>query len=197
MVAQYRARAVSRALIGQRLVVHALGRGTLRSDVADGHHIAQVNIALPRQPLDTPLLAEFVAALAPVNALADTSPGFVWRLQTEDGDATAIRAFDDDRLVVNMSLWESLEALRAFVYGERGHLAVMRRRREWFVSMAESHMALWWVAAGELPTVADAEQRVAHLREHGPTPYAFTFRVAFPSPEGAAVVDERWLCPSG
>ena len=98
---------------------------------AGGWHLAQVNIALPREPLDAPLLADFVAALAPVNAVADASPGFVWRLQTEDGDATAIRAFGDDRLIVNMSVWESVEALRGFVYGE-AHAAVLRRRREWF-----------------------------------------------------------------
>ena len=94
---------------------------------AGGWHLAQVNIALPREPLDAPLLADFVAALAPVNAVADASPGFVWRLQTEDGDATAIRAFGDDRLIVNMSVWESVEALRGFVYGE-AHAAVIRRR---------------------------------------------------------------------
>jgi hypothetical protein len=96
-----------------------------------------------------------------------------------------------------MSVWESLEALRAFVYGDRGHLAVLRRRREWFEAMAESHLVLWWLAAGELPTVADAERRVAHLREHGATAFAFTFRVSFPSPGGAALRDDRPLCPSG
>jgi heme-degrading monooxygenase HmoA len=109
-------------------------------------HIAQVNLALPREPLDSELLREFVEALEPVNALADASPGFVWRLQTEDGDATAIRAFDDDRLIVNMSVWDSIEALRAFVYSG-AHVAVMRRRREWFERI-ESHLALWWLPAG-------------------------------------------------
>src|ERR671930_768101 len=104
-------------------------------------HLAQLNIALPREPLDAPLLAEFVARLEPVNAQADASPGFVWRLQTEDGDATGIRAFGDDRLIVNMSVWESLEALRAFV-DSGGHVAVMRRRREWFERI-ESHLVLW------------------------------------------------------
>ena len=137
-------------------------------------HLAQVNIALPSEPLDSPLLAEFVAALEPVNALADRSPGFVWRLQTEDGDATGIRAFGDDRLIVNMSVWESLEALRAFVYSGE-HLAVMRRRREWFARM-DAFLALWWVPLGHIPTVAEAEERLDHLRAHGPTSAAFTFR---------------------
>ena len=130
-------------------------------------HVAQVNIGIPVEPLDTPALAGFVALLEPVNALADSAPGFVWRLQTEDGDATSIRAFDDDRMIINMSVWESIEALWNFVY-DGDHLKAMRRRREWFTRLAESHMALWWVPAGELPTVADSELRVARLRAEGP-----------------------------
>jgi hypothetical protein len=151
---------------------------------AGGRHLAQVNIALPREPLDAPLLAGFVAALAPVNAVADASPGFVWRLQTEDGDATAIRAFGDDRLIVNLSVWESVEALRAFVYGD-AHAAVLRRRREWFERLGEPETALWWVPAGTTPTVAEAEERLAHLRAHGPTERAFTLRQTF-APSGVA-----------
>ncbi len=144
-------------------------------------HVAQVNIAIPLEPLDTPALEGFVALLEPVNALADSAPGFVWRLQTEDGDATSIRAFDDDRMIINMSVWESIEALWSFVY-DGDHLKAMRRRREWFTRLAESHMALWWVPAGELPTVADSELRVAALRADGPTPYAFTFKRRFGPP---------------
>ena len=161
-------------------------------------HLAQVNIALPREPLDAPLLADFVASLDPVNASADAAPGFVWRLQTEDGDATGIRAFGDDRLIVNMSVWESLEALRAFVYGDVTHLAVLQRRREWFDRL-ESFLVLWWVPAGHRPTVAEAEFRLAALRALGPTPDAFTFRRHFPPPDavgGEPVDDERELCPS-
>ncbi len=96
-------------------------------------HVAQVNIGIPVEPLDTPALEGFVAMLEPVNALADSAPGFVWRLQTEEGDATSIRAFDDDRMIINMSVWESIEALWEFVYDGR-HLEVMRRRREWFTA---------------------------------------------------------------
>ncbi len=99
-----------------------------------------------------------MALLEPINELADRSPGFVWRLQTEDGDATAIRAFEDDRIIVNMSVWESLDDLGTFVYAT-GHLDVLRRRREWFERMAESHLALWWVPAGTQPDVAEAERR--------------------------------------
>jgi hypothetical protein len=164
-------------------------------------HLAQLNIALPREPLDTPLLAEFVEALEPVNAAADGAPGFVWRLQTDDGDATGVRGFGDDRLIVNMSVWESLEVLRQFVYSSREHLDVMRRRRAWFEQLADLHMVLWWVAAGELPSVADAEERLALLRAIGPSLQAFTFRRHFPPPSGAGVPqpvdDQRELCPAG
>ena len=157
--------------------------------------LAQVNIALPREPLESPLLADFVAALEHVNALAASSPGFVWRLQTAEGDATGIRGFGDDRLIVNVSVWESLEALRAFVYSGV-HAGVMRRRREWFERMDFSTV-LWWVPAGHLPSVAEAEERMAHLRERGPTAYAFTFRRSFP-PGGAGepIADDRDLCPA-
>jgi Domain of unknown function (DUF3291) len=124
-----------------------------------------------------------------VNALADRSPGFVWRLQTEDGDATAVRGFGDDRLIVNMSVWESVGALAEFVY--RGaHVEVMRRRREWFERM-QMFMCLWWIPAGHRPTVAEAEERLAHLEARGPTPRAFTFRDRFPAPGAADVPSDR------
>jgi Domain of unknown function (DUF3291) len=148
------------------------------------HHLAQVNLATLRAPLDGPELAGFVAKLEPINALADAHPGFVWRLQTEDGDATAIRPFDDDRILVNLSVWESLEALRAFVYASR-HLDVMRRRREWFHRMADPYLALWWLPAGAIPTVAQARDRLELLGRQGPTPAAFTFRTPFPAPTAA------------
>jgi hypothetical protein len=150
-----------------------------------GYHLAQLNIALPIEPLTSPRLAGFVAALDEVNALADAAPGFVWRLQTEDGDATAVRAFGNDRLIVNMSVWSSLEALADYAY-RSDHVRVLRRRKEWFEAMGEAYQVLWWVPAGQLPTVADAEQRLAHLRTHGPTGHAFTFRAPFPVPAAAA-----------
>ena len=155
------------------------------------HHLAQVNVARPLAPLDTPLLADFMAALEPVNARADAAPGFVWRLQTEDGDATALR-IGDDRTLVNMSVWESLEALRAFVYDDPGHRAVMRRRREWFERL-DLVLALWWVPAGHVPTIAEAEERLLLLDGRGPSPDAFTFRRHFPAPGtgAAAPVDDR------
>src|SRR3954452_1292132 len=123
--------------------------------MATRFQLAQLNIALAKEPLDAPLLADFMAALDPVNAQADGSAGFVWRLQTDDGDATGIRGFGDDRMIVNLSVWESLEALRAFAYENRGHRAVMRRRREWFERMPDVFLVLWWVPAGDVPSVAE------------------------------------------
>ena len=155
-----------------------------------GYHLAQVNIALPKAPLDSEQLAGFVERLEPVNALADAAPGFVWRLQTDDGDATSIRAFGDDRLIVNMSVWTSVEALDAFVY-RSGHSDVLRRRREWFETMPELFTALWWIPVGTTPTIADAEERLEHLRRHGPTPRAFTLRAPFSPTAASDVIRSR------
>jgi hypothetical protein len=162
-----------------------------------GWQLAQVNIALPQAPLDTEQLKDFVDLLDPINALAESSPGFVWRLVTEEGDATSIRGFGDDRLIINMSTWRSIDALAEFVFSS-DHAAVMRRRREWFEQMREAYTALWWVPVGHQPTVTEAEARVASLREHGPTSYAFTFKRPF-APTSAGVVgtsSDDWLCPA-
>lgn len=159
-------------------------------------HLAQLNVGTPVAPLTEPQLAGFVEALEPVNALADAAPGFVWRLQTEDGDATAYRAFDDDRILVNMSVWTSVEALADFVYNGM-HREIMARRREFFLPMREAFQVLWWVPEGTVPTLAEAEERLLHLRSNGPTHYAFTFRRPFPAPEGPAVkAGDDWLCPA-
>jgi hypothetical protein len=147
-----------------------------------GYQVAQVNIAMPVEPVTSARLAEFVELLEPVNALADAAPGFVWRLQTDDGDATGIRAFGDDRLIVNMSVWESVEALTSFVFGTF-HAEVMRRRREWFTQIREPYTVAWWLPTGSVPTIADAEDRLDALRRHGPTPYAFTLLRSFPPQE--------------
>lgn len=163
--------------------------------VVPDHQLAQLNIALPVEPLTSARLAGFVELLDPVNAAADAAPGFVWRLQTEDGDATAVRGFGDDALIVNMSTWSSLETLGAFVYGPF-HVEVLRRRREWFERMREPFTVLWWVPAGHRPTVAEAEQRLEQLRAKGPSPDAFTFQRPFPAPGSTepARSDDDWFC---
>jgi hypothetical protein len=136
-------------------------------------NLAQVNLARPVAPLDSEQLAPFMAELEPVNARADAAPGFVWRLQTEAGDATALRVFGGS-MMINLSVWESLDALRAFVYGDPAHLAIMRRRREFFERI-DLVTALWWIPEETIPTLADAEERYELLRAKGPTPDAFTF----------------------
>jgi hypothetical protein len=158
--------------------------------------LAQVNVATPSAPLTSPELAWFTDALEAVNAVADAAPGFRWRLQTEDGDATALRVFDDDDMIINMSVWASLESLGDFVYRDPTHVAVLRQRRRSFPRMAEAHQALWWVPAGHRPTVADAEERLSRLRDHGPTAHAFTFQQPFAAPDvlDPALTDAGWLC---
>ncbi|EFL13071.1 DUF3291 domain-containing protein [Streptomyces sp. C] len=148
-------------------------------------HLAQLNVARLRHPLEDPRLAPFVEMLGPVNSAADGAPGFVWRLTEEgEGDATAMRPLGED-VIVNMSVWESREALWDFTY-RSGHLEVMRRRRDWFERHVEAHMVLWWVPAGHVPGVAEALERLADLRAHGPSPRAFTF-TSFRAASAAAV----------
>ncbi|MET9662471.1 DUF3291 domain-containing protein [Streptomyces sp. NPDC006510] len=146
-----------------------------------GHELAQVNISRLKFPLDSPELKDFVEALEPVNAVADEAAGFVWRLQSDTGNATDVSVFGDDWLIVNMSVWRDTDALTAFMY-QGQHRELMARRREWFERVEEAMTALWWVPAGTRPRVRDAEERLLHLREHGPTQRAFTLRRSFPAP---------------
>jgi heme-degrading monooxygenase HmoA len=157
------------------------------------YHLAQVNIGRFIRPVEDPANADFVDALDQVNALAEASPGFVWRLTGDGNNATDIKPFPDDpNMAINMSVWESVDALAAFVYRNMDHRAVMRRRREWFEDM-KVYMALWWAPAGTLPTIEDAKAKLALLERLGPTQEAFTFRQPFAAPSGddvAPVLDE-------
>jgi hypothetical protein len=149
-----------------------------------GHHLAQLNVGHLRKPLDAPESAGFMNGLKPINALADASPGFVWRLTDEGGeDATGLRPNGDD-MIVNLSVWESLRTLWDFAY-RSDHLDFVRRRKEWFVRMEGPVAVLWWVPAGHIPPVEEALSRLAHLRDEGPGPHAFTFRQLYDA-EGAA-----------
>jgi hypothetical protein len=150
------------------------------------HHLAQINIAKFRLPMNDPVNAEFIGALDRVNAIAEAQPGFVWRLKGEGNDALDIKAFDDPDIALNMSVWTDLEALAAFVYRNEEHLAIMRRRREWF-DRIEVYMALWWVPAGHVPTPAEGMARLEHLAVNGPTSTAFSFRQPFPAPGADAL----------
>ena len=150
-----------------------------------GHHLAQFNIARAVAPLDDPVLADFMAQLDEINALAEDSSGFVWRLESDSGNATDIRAYDDPRMLINMSVWDSLKALFDYVY-RSGHSKVMARRREWFERFAGPYVVLWWVPAGHRPTLQEAQHRLAHLERHGPSAHAFTFKQCFPAASGDA-----------
>lgn len=145
------------------------------------YHLAQLNVAKMRAGFDDPSMAEFVAALEPVNALADRSPGFVWRLQDDSGDATSIRVFEDPNMLVNLSVWRGLEELKAFVYGAM-HVEIMRSKKQWFHPPGTAHLVLWWVAADHRPALEEAAERLELLRTHGPTERAFTFSRPFSSP---------------
>lgn len=146
------------------------------------YHLAEINIGRLRAPVDSPILADFVANLDRINALADAAPGFVWRLVGEGNDATDIKPdASDPMMAVNMSVWTDPQALGAFVY-RSDHIGVMRRRAEWFEKL-ELYMALWWVPAGHIPTVEEGMGKVETLRRLGPTASAFTFRTPFPAPD--------------
>lgn len=146
--------------------------------------LAQLNIGIIRAPMDSPVMADFAANLDRINALAEATPGFVWRLQTEEGNATAIRPFENQNLLLNMSVWRDVESLGKYVY-HSAHVEIMRRRREWFERMDEAFLVLWWVPQGHRPSVAEAVARLELLRSKGPTAEAFTFRHAFPAPDAA------------
>lgn len=145
-----------------------------------GHyHIAQVNIGRVKAPVEDPIMAGFVARLDEINALAERSPGFVWRLQTSEGNATYFRPYpEDDRILINMSVWETIESLRHYVY-QTAHAELLRQRQAWFEKFAGSYTALWWVPAGHRPGMDEATKRLAYLEKHGPTQFAFTFKTTF------------------
>ena len=149
------------------------------------YQLAQINIARMVAPLTDPVMAEFVANLKPINALAEASPGFLWRFQTEQGDATAERPYEDDRIIINFSVWNDLNSLGDFVY-RSAHSGFLRRRKEWFERLTDAYVALWWVPAGHRPTIAEAIARIEHLKLHGPSLEAFTFRELYPAPDVSA-----------
>jgi hypothetical protein len=152
--------------------------------MADTWHLAQVNIGRTVAPMDDPRMAEFKAALAEINALAEASPGFVWRLKDDSGTgATSIHEFADPLVLINISVWTGIEALQHYVY-RTAHGKYFARRQTWFEKPTGAYLALWWIAAGHIPTAAEAKQKLALIDQHGPTPEAFLFRTAFPPPGG-------------
>jgi hypothetical protein len=161
------------------------------------YQLAQLNIAALKAPLDSPELKDFVDNLDRINELAEKSPGFVWRLKGDGNDATSLRPLGEN-IIINMSVWRDVEALRDYVY-KSAHTAILKRKREWFTRMAEAPFALWWIPEGHEPTVAEAVARLDHLRKHGPTAEAFTFGEAFAPPDATAAGEPFSLngtCPA-
>jgi len=146
------------------------------------YHIAQVNIARAKAEMDDEVMSEFVSRLDEINALADNSPGFIWRLKDDEGNFTSIRVFDDALLLVNMSVWQDIESLRNFVY-KSSHVELIGNREAWFNKLDSAHQALWWIPQGTVPSVEDAKERLDHIRQHGSTETAFTFGRPFDPPK--------------
>ena len=137
--------------------------------------LAQMNIARMKGPLDSAVMASFVARVDEINALADAAPGFVWRLKSYDGGAALALPYDDPMLLVNFSVWESIESLKEYAY-KSAHVELFRRRHEWFEQFEGAYSVLWWIPEGKIPTIEEAKQRLAHLQAHGPSAYAFGFK---------------------
>ena len=141
-------------------------------------HLAQLNIGRLRHPIEAPESAGFADALDEINALAEAAPGYVWRLCDESGNATAFDFRDDPLWALNLTVWESVEALREYTY-RTDHAGYLRRRREWFEPHDRPHLVMWWIPAGTTPTIAEAVERLERLEAEGPTPEAFTFARRF------------------
>lgn len=145
------------------------------------YQLAQLNLAKFRLPIEDPVNADFVNNLDAVNAIAEAHPGFVWRLKGEGNDAMDLQAYDDPKIISNLSIWTDLESLLDFVYKEDAHKNIMRRRREWFDKM-EFFLVLWWVEAGQIPTLTQSIEKLELLEKTGPSAEAFTFRDHYPAP---------------
>lgn len=147
----------------------------------DRYEVARLNVGRAVAPIDDALMADFMNWLDEINARADRSPGFVWRLQGDNGNNTSLKVGDDPLLIVNLSVWSSIEALYEFTYRSE-HKTVFKRRHEWFERMGIPTTVLWWQPAGTVPSADEALARLDRLRSLGPTPDAFTFKQHFPPP---------------
>jgi hypothetical protein len=159
--------------------------------------LAQLNVAKMKEPLESPAMSDFVGNLDRINALAEQSPGFVWRLKDETGSAVGIRPFGED-FIINLSVWADVASLSSYAF-KSGHVEIMRRRREWFERLVDAHAALWWVPKDHRPSIAEAKERLDHLQQFGVTPHAFTFKEAFPPPDAhnaATLVTSNEACPA-
>lgn len=148
------------------------------------HHLAQLNLGLFNAPLDSAEMTEFTLALDPINALAESTPGFVWRLKDDDGGSSSfvdVPGTDDPLIAPNMSVWRDVESLRHFMF-KSGHAIYLRRRAEWFQRQDGPIAVMWWIPEGEIPTLVDAVRRLDHLRDHGPSETGWTMAHQFDPP---------------
>ena len=151
------------------------------TDTPQAYQIAQINIAQAKADKDSEVMSGFIARLDEIHTLADNAPGFVWRLETEDGEDGSVSVFNDPLLLINMSVWQDIDSLRAFVY-KSIHIELLQNRDAWFDKMGEMHQTLWWVPAGHIPSIQEGKDKLDLIRELGPTTDAFTFGKKFPSP---------------
>ncbi|MEE9310464.1 MAG: DUF3291 domain-containing protein [Cocleimonas sp.] len=146
------------------------------------YQLAQINIAQAKAEMDTETMSGFVNRVDEINAIAEGSAGFVWRLQSEEGDSTSIRVFDDPLMLVNISVWDDIESLRNYVYKSM-HIELVRDREAWFDKIEAMHQALWWIPAGHIPTTQEAKEKLELLSQNGPSQEAFTFGKNFDKPQ--------------
>ena len=147
------------------------------------YQLAQLNVARMKSPtIDAPAMQSFVAQLDTINALAESTQGFVWRFNDESDNATAFNPYNDPQIIVNLSVWESVEALKTFTY-KTAHAGLIRQRTDWFQAFGKAAYVLWWVPKDHRPSLSEAQARLQQLQEAGPSPYGFTFKQAFPLPQ--------------
>ena len=137
--------------------------------------LAQVNIGRAKGPMDAAVMKEFSDNLEPINQIAESSPGFIWRLKDDSGNATDIQPFDDPDIIINMSVWESIDDLKNFMF-KTHHIDFLKRKKEWFYTMTEASYALWWVPHGHQPDIDEAKSRLLHLQQNGESSHAFSFK---------------------
>jgi hypothetical protein len=153
-------------------------------------HLAQINVAkIVGENMEDPVMSKFVAQLDEINALAESSPGFVWRLKDESNNATNLNPYNDSRIIVNMSVWQTLDDLIDYVYRSK-HAEVMRHRRDWFINFGKPYTALWYIPSGTVPTIGEAKERLQSLQDHGPTSFAFDFKTRFPVPSKSMILEK-------
>ena len=146
------------------------------------YQLAQINIGrIKGAGIDDPIMKEFVDNLDAINRLAETSAGFIWRLKSDDNNATSFNPYNDEQVIINISVWENIESLENYVF-KTLHADFLRRRKEWFQKFGKVTTAMWWIREGEFPSVEEAVDKLARLQQEGPTSSIFDFKSKFPPP---------------